>query len=273
MSGTIAGGVPRWFLLIVGLAPCVPGVPVAAQGDDPQFRDSARDAIAQVLEVREDQVEIEAVRFEEQSSTYGQRPTCYCRCLVRSTVGRTIGWVDADLSTDDWRVYDLRWRLGDRDDVRRGAREFVASHFPGWSENMTLRVQEFGDNGRARFKWYERVGGAWTGTFAYVYVYTDQPGRPYTYGGYVATPRSMDDVQVTREQAIQTALEHVAGAGLQTRRLEDAELYLDSPLDPYPHWNVTVRFGAEDTPGPHLVTVIIQAETGEVIGPHPADWD
>jgi len=239
------------------------GVSPAQDISDQTVRARVTAAIADVLLVQPRDVELTTLNFHESSHTYGQRPTYGCGCIVRSAGGNVLGRVRAEVDAESGYVYYVQWATQRRDEMLRMATEFVASHFPGWSENMVLS-EHWGEDRIVSFTWHEKVGEVRTGTFVYAHYYANFPGRPYFYGGYVGTARSMDDVQITKEQAIDAARQFIREAGYEGE-LQSAELYLDDMHRPFPHWYLSFSVGRQGAERYTQANILVHAVTGEVL--------
>lgn len=263
---------PTWGgLLCAGILCLAVGIdPLAAQQlPQTEVRASLRAALAGVLEVPVERVELKSFTFREQSSTFAQRPTYTCACAVRTAAGRVLGEVGAEVDARDWSVYYVQWGTQQSDEMRRMATDFVARHFPGWSDEMVLLSEEWGESRSVNYSWHEKRGQVWTGTYAYAHFYRNRPGRPYFYGGYTATPRTLEDVTVSRDEAIQAALSFAHEQDAEDPRAAETELYLDSHLYPYPQWRVTIEFGTHEQWGDELPrsTIIVHGQSGELMEP------
>jgi len=261
----------RKRLPVALLLPLLGVGPISAQQlPQSEARASLLAALADVLEVPVERVELKSFTFREQSSTFAQRPTYTCACEVRTAAGRVLGSVGAEVDARDWSVYYIQWGSKRREEIRRMATDFVAEHFPGWSDEMALMGEEWDETRSVNYSWYGKRGDVWTGTYAYAYFYRNRPGRPYFYGGYTATPRTLEDVTVTEEEAVATALAFAEEHDAENPRVLKTEVHLDSHLYPYPQWRVTVVFGSEEQGGElPRATIIVHGQTGKVMAPSP----
>jgi len=240
--------------------------PTASVGAEPDTQTNQRivSVVAQFHGVPEELLQMKSIT---ESSEYG-RPVYLCRATIITPDGRDVEDVHVVVDAEALYVTSAGHGVRNEDEMAKLAEEFVRTNFPRWSENMVL---QYGSrkNGRVLYRWAERRGGVWTGTFVGLGVNIYRPGAPWTYGAYVATPRSLDDIRVTEEQAVATARQFLAEHDYEGD-LQSAELYLDHHLRPYPHWYVSFDAIKRDAPPEreaHRLNVLVDAVTGDVVGP------
>ncbi|MBD3292359.1 MAG: hypothetical protein GF393_05510 [Armatimonadia bacterium] len=178
------------------------------------------------------------------------------------------------MSLEPHRVTSANWNPLSSEDTLLAARHLISSHFPAWSERMVLRNSDATteDHKAARwFRWEEKLDGAWTGTWVAVKVPTATPGIPLHYFGYVAQPRSLDDVEVTERDAVEIAIAEARRRGLEDVRVSRVDLYLDNQFRHFPHYIIIV--GEPEPRGkwgmvPLQIDVIVHAVSAEVVGPY-----
>jgi len=198
---------------------------------------------------------------------------------VRNAQGHLVGRLHAAIDLTSFRVVGANWNPLGRDEIIAAARDLASSYFPGWSNDMQLiaegRSPESFDQAMSVFpesvtllRWAEKRDGAWTGSYVQVSVRDRVPRVLVQYGGYVARPRSIEEVAVTEEEAIAVAVAEAERQGLADVQVKQVDLYLDHQVRHFPHYIVIV---AEPEPRGELamhplqIDVIVHGITGEVV--------
>ncbi len=198
--------------------------------------------------------------------------------VVTNGQGHLVGRLHAAVDIETYHVACANWNRLTAEERQSTARSFVSAQFPGWSDDMVL-VTEGGSPGSfgqamaffpesvSCFRWAEKRDNAWTGTYVQVTVLDSLPRMPVQYGGYVAQPRSLADVRVPEERAIEVALEEARRRGLEDPEVKQADLYLDHHIRHFPHWMIEVTEPQPRGQATHPLhaSVMVDAVSGEVL--------
>ena len=258
---------------------CWLGAGRALPQDEPQpDRERIVQLVAQFVGVPPGQVQLSSATYWAERSLPSS--VFVCGCTVTDGEGRLVGRVTAEVHAQEYYVASAKWGLPSRDTLREVAEAFVASRFPGWSDDMVLQWEAkspvsfeqpitVAPAATTMFRWAERRDGAWTGSYVAVVVVDDLAGLPDMYVGYVAQPRSLADVTVPEERARALALDEARRRGLEEPVVEQADLYLDHHIRHFSHWMIDV---AEPQPRggnihPLHAYVMVDAVSGEVLDP------
>ncbi len=253
-------------LIALAYAACSTQAGVAVADDTVPSAERVAQAASLFLGVGAEDIEVVSIVPND----FGQQPVYDCTCATHAADGRRL---------EKWAVFldrmTLYVRLAtplicDENTTRQIAETMARALFPAWSDDMALET-ELQSSDITRFGWEERRDGVRTGSFVRFSVSRYRPGVPRNYAAYVATPRSLDEVKVTREQAVQKAMAEIAAKGFRGE-LKSAELYLDSNMRPFAHWILHLDARKEGT-GPEAETLpagfVIHAVTGEIVEPAP----
>ncbi|MGD9495320.1 MAG: hypothetical protein AB7Y46_03310 [Armatimonadota bacterium] len=265
-------------LLAVACVCCLEAGPALPQDEPQPDRERIVQLVAQFVGVPPGQVHLSSATYW--ANPLLPSPVFVCGCTVTDSEGRLLGKLVTEVHAQDHYLTSARWGMPNREALREAAHEFVATHFPGWSEDMVLQweitsPQSFeqpvalAPAASTMFRWAEKREGAWTGTYVAVTFIDELPGLPDMCMGYVAEPRSLADVKVPEERAIELALGEARRRGLEEPVVRQADLYLDHHIRHFPHWMIDVaepqpRGGATH---PRQTSVMVDAVSGEVLDP------
>ncbi|MGD9495318.1 MAG: hypothetical protein AB7Y46_03300 [Armatimonadota bacterium] len=268
----------RGALAVAVLAVAV-AVAVHAQDGEEVERGRIVQAIAEALGVPATWVILSSAQVVE-SEPAGRALGYMCLCTVTGTRGNLLAKLRVWVAAGTYRVGYITCVELTPDELAQVAREFVSTTFDGWSEQMVLKFQASSPiafeqplrvtpSRATSFYWAEKRGEAWTGTWVSATFIHRMPAWPETYDGYVAQPRSIEDVKIPRERAVEVALAEAGRRGLADPEVKQADLYLDHHLWHFPHWMIEV---AEPQPRgqathPLHTSVMVDAVSGEVLDP------
>ncbi len=255
--------------LVVALLAVVLAVPsVQPQGGANVDRGGISQAVAEALGVPGTWVTLSSVEAIE-SELQGRALGYLCLCTVSGTRGNLLAQLRVWVAADTYRVGSI---------TCVELTQFVSASFEGWSDQMVLKFQASSPMGfeqplnvtpsrATSFYWAEKRGEAWTGTWVSATFSHTMPAWPERYHGYVAQPRSIEDVEIPKERAIEIALAEAGRPGLEDPEVKQADLYLDHHIRHFPHWMIEV---AEPQPRgmathPLQITVMVDAVSGEVL--------
>ncbi len=253
-------------LMALAYVTCPVQTPVAAGDDAVPSAERVAQAASPLLGVRAEDIGVVSVT----PSTLGEQRIYDCTCATHAADGRMLEKWAVFLDQATLYVRMATPLICDENATREIAETMARALFPAWCDGMALETElQSGDI--TRFGWEERRDGVRTGSFVRFSVSRYRPGVPRNYVSYVATPRSLDEVKVTREQAVQKAMAEIAAKGFRGE-LKSAELYLDSNMRPFPHWILHLdarKEGAGPEPESLPAGFVIHAVTGEIVEPAP----
>lgn len=193
-----------------------PGPPAAA--DDAQ---GAKEIAARFFGVSVDELVVGRVLPPDPAVPWGDY-YWLGDCRIPRPGGGTEG-VSASVDAAGWYVSGAIWRdrlvhpdrargvePATKEAMRRAAVGFARTHFPRWSRRMRLAyfgvARQWEDAKAYRFLWRERLQGFDTGTYTSVEVTGYGEPQVYSYSAHIAPYHSLDEVRITRQQAIRAAL-------------------------------------------------------------------
>lgn len=254
----------RWLVASGLFLACLLHPMIALAQQQPSLQARLRPLVAQFFGVPPELLKITSVR----ESTLGERAVYSVYATVVTPEGRTVDNVFAHIDFEANYVTSAGRRVFETDDALHIAEAFARANFPAWSERMVLQeARRSGD--KVICRWGERDGEVWTGSFVGLTCSVYRPGIPTTYIAYVATPRRVEDIRVTREEAVAAARRFLAGNGYKGQ-LQYAELHLDDLNWRFPFWWVAFqarREGATAEQREVTLNVLVHAMTGEIVEP------
>ncbi len=251
----------RW-LPLVGLAMACVLWPIAADTQEETLQAEVTKIVAGFYAVPEAQLGIGSV----ERTTHHDRPAVRVQATIRGPDGRTVNRVFAYIDGELRYVMASGRRVFDTQEAQQIAEEFVRTTYPAWSDDMLLQEAVRSDD-RLMLRWAEKRGEVWTGSFVGMSCTVYRPGVPATYSAYVATPRSVDEIEITKDEAVVAARQFLADRGYESE-VVSVELHLDSLFRPFPDWWVMLRAKQRDAlaqQADRTVNVLVDATTGEIV--------